>query len=64
MHERKTSKPYLVFLDLNMPGMNGIEFLRELRDDPDLTHTVVFVLTTSGAETAGRVPMSRISPAA
>jgi CheY-like chemotaxis protein len=37
----------LVLLDLNMPRMNGIEFLRELRADPDLKATTVVVLTTS-----------------
>jgi CheY-like chemotaxis protein len=40
----------LVLLDLNMPKMNGIEFLRELRADPDLRSTVVVVLTTSSEE--------------
>ncbi len=41
------AKPYIVLLDLNMPRMNGIEFLDAIRDDPDLRRTVVFVLTTS-----------------
>ncbi|HYC91195.1 MAG TPA: response regulator [Thermoanaerobaculia bacterium] len=40
----------LVLLDLNMPKMNGIEFLRQLRADPELTLTPVVVLTTSDAE--------------
>ena len=40
----------LVLLDLNMPKMNGIEFLRELRKDAELRHTTVVVLTTSNAE--------------
>jgi CheY-like chemotaxis protein len=48
---RRIAKPYLVLLDLNMPRMNGFEFLQELRADEDLRNTVVFVLTTSGAET-------------
>jgi CheY-like chemotaxis protein len=37
----------LVLLDLNMPRMNGIEFLREVRRDSALQSTPVVVLTTS-----------------
>ena len=37
----------IVLLDLNMPKMNGIEFLRQLRSDPALALTPVVVLTTS-----------------
>ena len=40
----------LVLLDLNMPRMNGIEFLRALRADPELALTPVVVLTTSDDE--------------
>ena len=37
----------IILLDLNMPKMIGIEFLRELRADPVLSVTPVVVLTTS-----------------
>ena len=40
----------LILLDLNMPRMNGLEFLRELREDPDLRALTVVVLTTSSDE--------------
>lgn len=40
----------LVLLDLNMPRMNGIEFLREVRADEQLLNTSVVVLTTSNEE--------------
>lgn len=40
-------KPYIILLDLNMPRMGGLEFLEELRQDPQLHGSVVFVLTTS-----------------
>jgi len=40
----------IILLDLNMPRMNGIEFLREVRQDPQLASTPVVVLTTSNDE--------------
>jgi CheY-like chemotaxis protein len=40
----------IILLDLNMPRMSGIEFLRELRRDPALQLTPVVVLTTSNDE--------------
>lgn len=37
----------IILLDINMPKMNGIEFLQELRKDAALAPTPVVVLTTS-----------------
>lgn len=37
----------VVLLDLNMPKMNGIEFLQAVRSDPELANLTIVVLTTS-----------------
>jgi CheY-like chemotaxis protein len=39
--------PDIVLLDLNMPRMNGLEFLAVLREDERLKEIKVFVMTTS-----------------
>ncbi|WP_149241993.1 response regulator [Dyadobacter sp. 32] len=43
-------KPKIVLLDLNMPKMGGIEFLKEIRQDPELSTLSVFVMTTSNED--------------
>jgi chemotaxis family two-component system response regulator Rcp1 len=42
--------PDLVLLDLNLPRKDGMEVLREMKEDPNLRHIPVVVLTTSEAE--------------
>ncbi|HWR42477.1 response regulator [Sporomusa sp.] len=43
-------RPGIILLDINMPRMNGIEFLREIRQDPEHKILTVIVLTTSNEE--------------
>lgn len=45
--EKIIPTPRLILLDINMPRMNGMEFLRELRKDPVLRSISVIIMTTS-----------------
>ena len=42
--------PYVILLNLHLPGMNGFEFLQELRSDPMLKASTIFVLSGSASE--------------
>ncbi|MDO5981079.1 response regulator [Flavivirga spongiicola] len=45
--EKKYELPHIILLDLNMPKINGIEFLSILKKDENLRHIPAIVLTTS-----------------
>ena len=47
LRDQKNEKPDIILLDLNMPKMNGIEFLRVAKQDNSLKRIPVVVLTTS-----------------
>jgi len=42
--------PCIILLDLNMPKMNGLEFLSHIKNDPSFKKIPTIVLTTSNAE--------------
>ena len=40
-------RPHIILLDINMPKMNGLEFLRKIRSSDLLKDITVFIMTTS-----------------
>ena len=48
--ERPPGDPVVVFLDLKMPKVDGIEVLRQLKGDPGLRYIPVVMLTSSREE--------------
>jgi len=44
---RQPDKPYLLLLDIRMPGLDGIEVLRRIKGDPALKKLPVIMLTTT-----------------
>ena len=38
-------RPGLIYLDIEMPGLNGIELLKKIKEDPELRHITVVMMT-------------------
>ncbi len=47
---RNAPRPDLILLDLNLPKKDGRELLAEVKQDPEIHHIPIIVLTTSSAE--------------
>ncbi len=45
--QTKLAEPFILVVDLNMPRMNGIEFVEAVRSDERLNQSIVFILSTS-----------------
>ena len=43
----KPEEHFLVLLDINLPMMSGLDLLAEIRNSPNLKHSIVFILTSS-----------------
>jgi len=50
LENHDTTKPFLILLDLNMPKMNGVEFLLKLKSNKEFKTVPVVVVTTSSDE--------------
>lgn len=48
--KERLPRPFMILLDLNLPRLSGLDFLAELRRDPELASSIVFVLTTSNLD--------------
>lgn len=47
---RDVARPDLILLDLNLPRINGVEVLRDIKSIPELSTIPVVILTTSKSE--------------
>lgn len=50
LEKRSGNLPDIVFLDLNMPRKNGLECLKEIRQNPRLKEIIVAIYSTSSSE--------------
>jgi CheY-like chemotaxis protein len=50
LKNQQDNLPDIILLDLNMPKMNGIEFLKIIKNHETYKHIDVFIMTTSGEE--------------
>ncbi|MEO5581357.1 MAG: response regulator, partial [Saprospiraceae bacterium] len=46
----QTERPNLVFLDVMMPKMNGMDVCSEVKKDPDLKDVFIILLTAKGQD--------------
>jgi DNA-binding response OmpR family regulator len=53
----KKEDPNLIILDIDMPGMNGLEVLMNLRNDDKFMNTPVFMLTSKSKTTNVRIAL-------
>lgn len=50
LNRAEVTSPFIILLDIQMPRMNGFEFLKHIRSNENLCSSIVFMLTTSKSE--------------
>lgn len=43
----KEEKPDIIFLDFNLPGTNGYEYLKKIKSDPNTKHIIIYMFSAS-----------------
>jgi CheY-like chemotaxis protein len=59
LERMQQQRPDVVLLDINMPGMDGYEFLARMQDDPALTRVPAIVLTSAILQPHQRTRLQR-----
>jgi CheY-like chemotaxis protein len=44
---KKINKPFLLVSDVNMPRLSGIKLVQQMRNDSELSDSIIFIYTTS-----------------
>lgn len=50
LNDTKSKRPDMIFLDLNMPIMNGYDCLKAIRENRDFSNIIVAIYSTSSSE--------------
>ena len=53
--EQVKNLPHIIFLDINMPRVNGLQCLHQIKSDPKLVHIPVYIYTTTTRQDSGQM---------
>ncbi len=57
LKNKELKKPQVILLDMNMPGMNGLECLTQLKDDDEFKHIPVLIYSTSSHQREAKIAL-------
>ena len=58
LQNKELKKPQVIVLDINMPGMNGWECLRQLKNNEEYKHIPVIIYSTSSHQKEASIALS------